>query len=97
MYIGSLLLFCFLIISCTDAKAKPKSEYINAIKVGKTLDAQVIMGYNEPSKTEIRTEFGNIVIEGARSIILNQDAYVRTSDKGKEFCVGYDEECFKMY
>jgi hypothetical protein len=93
------LLLCVCVAGCADAKAKPVVEYINAVRVGKTLDASVIpTSYNESTRTQIRTERGNIVIEGARSIILGQESFVRTAMDGtKEFCMGIPEECFRMY
>ena len=85
------------------ANAKAKVEYKNVIKVGKTLDARVLPMpyYNEGLKTEIRTDQANIVIEGARSVLLGRESFVRTTEDGKErqFCVIHlgAEDCYRMY
>ncbi len=97
---------CAAIISLynwLDAKAKvdkAKVEFTYAVKVGKTLDAAVIpTSYNETTKTQVRTEQASIVIEGARSILLGRESFVKMSaDRTeKRFCVGVEEECYKMY
>jgi len=94
---GVLLL---VLLGCApDAKAKV--EYKNVIRVGKTLDANVLQVYNEGLRTEIRTDHANIVIEGARSVLLGRESFVRTTEDGteKQFCVIHlgAEDCYRMY
>jgi len=71
------------------------------IRVGKTLDASVLQVYNEGLRTEIRTDHANIVIEGARSVLLGRESFVRTTEDGteKQFCVIHlgAEDCYRMY
>ena len=97
---GVLLLA--LLAGCAP-EVKAKVEYKNVIKVGKTLDARVLPMpyYNEGLKTEIRTDYANIVVEGARSVLLGRESFVRTTEDGteKQFCVIHlgAEDCYRMY
>ncbi len=93
--LAGLLLLC--LVGCADAKAKV--EFTHVVKVGKTLDANVIpTSFNEMVKTQVRTEQASIVIAGTPSILLGRESFVKMTADGKEkqFCIS-EAECYKMY